>query len=292
MAVNEAAPGSYYRPIEAPAGDPPAGGEHGYEYFQPTEGTISVWSPRLQHGGPPSGLLTRAMSRLVGDGDGQAFSRITVDILGAVGLDVNRVRAWVARPGRQISLVAAELEVRGTDGTYRAAARASAWRLRASDSSAVQALPQPPLTPLPDELPQATGFPELGGEAVPWGRIGFIGTLSVASVPSRNGGTPPAFWLRPQLPLVAGERATDLESAMTVLDVANGVGTTLDPRRWSWMNTDTTVHLVRQPAGPWLGVDADMAAGADGYAASLTDVYDLTGFLGRSAQTALLSAQG
>ena len=286
MTTSEAAPTAYYLPIAAPEGAE----VDGFEYFQPTPATISVWSPQIQHGGPPTGLLTRALSRLAGD-DGQAFSRITIDILGAVGLDVNRVRARVARPGRQISLIAADLEVRGPDGRYRTAVRASAWRLLTGDSSAVARLPRSPLTPDPDELPQSTGFTGIDGEPVPWGGIGFVGTLRIAFTDSRIGPNP-AVWLRPLLPLVDGETITDLESAMTVVDVANGVGTTLRPEEWSWMNTDTTVHLVRAPAGPWLGIDADMATGAHGYAASLAELYDRTGFLGRSAQTALLSEQG
>ncbi|MFT4199663.1 thioesterase family protein [Gordonia sp. (in: high G+C Gram-positive bacteria)] len=275
---------AYFEPIEPPEGDDPS-----YEYFQPTVAVVSVWSPQIQHGGPPTGLLVRAMENAVDPADGQRFTRVTMEILGAVGLGVNRVRTTIPRPGRQISQVAAELEVRGEDGTYRCAARTTAWRLLASDSSDIEDLPQPPLPKGPDELPQNVGFPESVEIPEAWRHMGFIGTVTAAAQPGRLRGSS-AVWLRPNLPLVAGETTSDLAAAFTVIDVANGLGAGLNPVEWSWMNTDTTVHLVRQPTGGWTGIDSKMAAGPDGYAASFADLYDTTGFLGRSAQTALLSA--
>ena len=272
----------YYEPIDVPDGDDP-----GYEYFQPTEGTVSVWSPEIQHGGPPTGLLVRAMSRRVGD-DGQVFTRVTMEILGAIGLGINRVRTDVPRPGRRISVVTAELEVRQPDGSYRLAAKTVAWRMKAGDSARVEQLPLPPLPLHPDEVDQIVGFPRDGDEPVPWGRVGFIGTTVVGRQDGRNGATP-SIWIRPGIPLVAGEEMTDLESVFTVLDVANGVGVRLNPMEWSWMNVDTTVHLVAQPTSPWLGLDADLAIGRSGYGASFCDLYDVTGFLGRSAQSDLIA---
>lgn len=275
---------AYYEPIPVPAGADPD-----YEYFQPTPATVSVWSPDIQHGGPPTGLLVRAMENAVDAADGQAFSRVTMEILGAVGLGVNRVRTWMPRPGRQISQVAAELEAQQSDGTFRVVGRTTAWRLKSSDSTAIEAAPHPPLPFGPADLPQSVGFPDLDGVPVAWGRIGFIGTVRIAFQPGRTGQTP-AAWIRPLLPLVAGEETSALASAFTVIDVANGVGTRLNPLEWSWMNTDTTVHLTTQPRGAWIGIDSAMAAGVAGYGASFADLYDENGFIGRSAQTVLLSS--
>lgn len=273
----------YYVPVDPPA----ASLGDGYEYFQPTEATLSVWAPTMQHGGPPAGLTVRALERCSPD-PAQHLTRVTTEILGPVGLGINRVRAQVIRPGRQISLVSSDLEVCQPDGSFRVAARTTGWRIRTTDSSAVERTPAP-LTPGPGELSPTLGIsvdPEVG---IPWGALGFIGTCETAIVPGRLGETM-ALWLRPALPLVGGEEITDLESIFTVLDIANGVGTTLNPAEWTWMNTDTTVHLTRIPRGPWLGVDSDMLRGADGFGATFADLYDATGFIGRSAQTVLLAA--
>ncbi|WP_026917927.1 thioesterase family protein [Gordonia shandongensis] len=275
----------YYEPVPTPPGH-----DDGYEYFQPTEATVSVWSPQIQHGGPPAGLLVRSMLGAVPD-DGQEFTRVTFEIFGAMGLGVNRVRATMPRPGRRISMVSADLEIQEPGGDYRLAGRAVAWRMAASDTTSARTLPREPLPLGPDDLDQIIGFPDDPENGVPWGRVGFIGTTVVALTEGRNGRSQ-AVWIRPALPLVAGEEPTDLEQVFTVLDVANGVGTDLDPREWSWMNLDTTVHLVGRPTSGWLGIDADLAVGTRGYGASFADLYDVSGFLGRSAQTDLIAAQG
>lgn len=274
---------SYYRSIAAPDGADPS-----YDYFVPTESTVSVWSSDIQHGGPPAGLMMRAMERAAGD-DGKAFTRVTTEILGGMGLGVNRVRTSVPRPGRRISQIAADLEIQTQSGEFRLAARTVAWRIATGDSSPVERVPHPPLVAGPDELPQIIGFPDDGDVAVPWGKVGFIGTTIIARQEGRNGDTP-AIWVRPAIRLLPDEEMSPLTSVFTVLDVANGVGTQLDPTQWSWMNVDTTVHLVGQPTSPWLGLDADLAVGAAGYGASFSDLYDVTGFLGRSAQTDMIAA--
>ncbi|MEO9330130.1 thioesterase family protein [Gordonia aurantiaca] len=283
---------AYYEPVEAPASantgpdtDPAAT----YEYFRPTPATLSVWSDQMQHGGPPSALMMRSLLRCAPD-PGQHLTRVTTEILGPIGLGVNRIHARVARPGRQISLVETELDVQQADGSFRTAARSVGWRIRAKDTSEIANGPAP-LTPLPDELETQIGFPDDSGEAVDWGTLGFIGTVESARTEGRYGQTP-AVWLRPAIPLVDGEKTSDLESIFTVIDVANGLGTRLRPNQWSWMNTDTTVHLTRVPSGPWVGIDAHMVAGPDGFGATLGDLYDTTGYIGRSAQTVMLNAVG
>ncbi|MBD0862384.1 thioesterase family protein [Gordonia sp. zg691] len=279
----------YYEPIDAPSSSGAEERDEHYEYFRPTDATLSVWSPTMQHGGPPAGLMMRSLLRCAPD-PLLHLTRVTTEILGPVGLGVNRIRARVVRPGRQISLVETELEVQQPDGSYRAAARSVGWRLRGADTAEIANGPAP-LTPLPDELEPVIGFPDDSGEAVDWGTLGFIGTIESARVEGRNGETP-AVWLRPAIPLVAGEKTTDLESMFTVIDVANGLGTRLRPNRWTWMNTDTTVHLTRVPSGPWVGIDAHMIAGPDGFGSTFADLYDASGHMGRSAQTLMLSAVG
>lgn len=273
---------AYYLPL-------PGNADDGYEYFQPTSSTLSVWAPTLQHGGPPTALLVRSIQALA-QGRSGSFSRLTTDILGAVGLDVNRVRAQVIRPGRKISVIGAELDVRQPDGSFRTAARASAWFLDGAPSDSIENQPREPLVPLPRDIPTRIGVTTDDTGGVDWGTVGFIGATETGRVPGRNGKTP-AVWVRPRLPLVEGEDTSELASAFIVFDVANGIGTNLDPRQWSWMNMDTTVHLTRAPRGDWIGLDSDLAVGPDGYGASFGDLYDQDGFIGRSAQTVLLARQ-
>lgn len=268
---------------------PAAGGEPDgdFEYFTPTPAAVSAWADTLQHGGPPTGLLMRAMLRTP-PARVMRVTRATTDILGPVGFGLNRVRATVLRPGRQIAMVGAELQVRQPDGAFRAAARAAAWFMRTDDSSAIGRQPTPPLAPTPDALDRRVGVTADSRLGVDWGQHGFIGSLETATTDGRVGDTP-AVWLRPAVDLVAGEPISDLESIFTVIDVANGLGTRMRPDEWTWMNTDTTVHLSAVPHGPWLGIDSEMAVGEDGFGATFADLYDVNGFIGRSAQTVLLA---
>lgn len=276
---------SYYESLPAPDDE-----SDGRDYFRPTEATLSVWAPTIQHGGPPAGLLMRALLRCAPDPD-QHFTRVTTEILGPIGLGVNRVRARVLRPGRQITLICADLEVQQPDGGFRLAAQSIGWRMRTADSGPIERAPLPALAAGPDDVDSQIGVTADESLGVDWGTIGFIGTVRSARTEGRTGDTP-AVWLRPAIDLVAGEQIADLESIFTVLDVANGLGTRLRPDEWSWMNTDTTVHLITKPRGPWLGIDADMATGAHGFGATFADLYDADGFIGRSAQTVLLNKQG
>lgn len=285
MEMSEVPSGCYYKPLPVPEG-----GDAAYEYFQPTEATASVWSTDMQHGGPPAGLLMRAMLRAAPD-DGQVFTRVTNEILGPVGLGLNRVRTTIPRPGKRISMIQADLESETPDGGFRLVSRAVAWRMLGADSAAVANSTVEPLSTGPDQLQQTQGFPAQDDEAVPWGMVGFIGQTITARQPGRNGDTP-TLWVRPALPLVEGEEMSNLEAVFCVIDIANGVGTRLNPQEWSWMNMDTTVHLVAQPTSPWLAIDSHLAIGDNGYGATFADLYDVTGFLGRSAQTDMISPQG
>ncbi|MGV9670932.1 MULTISPECIES: thioesterase family protein [unclassified Gordonia (in: high G+C Gram-positive bacteria)] len=276
---------AYYLPEVPPADDR----DSGREYFRPTEATISPWSNDIQHGGPPTGLLMRALERVSPD-PSLHVTRVTTEIVGAVGLGLNRVSSRVLRPGRRISMVGADLEVQQPDGSFRVAARAVAWRLRTGDTSSISQQPFAQLRPLPEELGTTTGVTSDSSLGVDWGTAGFIGTVETAVAPGRFGDTP-AVWLRPAIDLVEGETITDLEAQMTVVDVANGVGTRLRPDQWTWMNTDTTVHFSAIPHGMWLGIDAHLATGPDGFGATFAELYDVDGFIGRSAQTVLLDGR-
>nr|WP_212763236.1 thioesterase family protein [Gordonia araii] len=280
----------YYRPTVV---DDAQAGDDGWEYFAPTESSVSVWTSEIQHGGPPTGLLTRVLRRTAaaaGTGESVTFSRIATDILGPVGLDTNRVKGEVIRPGRQISLIGAELQTRQPDGSYRTAATARAWQLHGSPSAQIAHAPRPPMSPLPGELTVHRGVTPQTAPGVDWGTVGFIGSTETAWVDGRTGSTD-AVWIRPLAPLVEGEETDFLDSLGVVADVANGVGTTLDPREWTWMNTDTTMHLLRRPVGSWIAIDSELSAGPAGFGATYADLYDEQGFVARTAQTVLLAAR-
>ena len=95
---------------------------------------------------------------------------------------------------------------------------------------------------------------------------------------------PGAVWMRILTPLVAGERLTPLLRAVISSDHGNGVSSVLPPS-WVFMNADLNVHLLRMPAGEWVGLRS-VAWFADlGRGVAHSELFDAAGGIGRSVQT-------
>src|SRR3954468_10670212 len=87
--------------------------------FRATPSTAGPWDARLQHAGPPSALLGRALERCATRPD-MALARVTFEILGGVPVGEVAVSAGLTRPGRSVELLEATLEAGGRPpGTAR-----------------------------------------------------------------------------------------------------------------------------------------------------------------------------
>jgi hypothetical protein len=96
---------------------------------------------------------------------------------------------------------------------------------------------------------------------------------------------PAMVWMRPRVPLVAGEETSPLERLLIAADAGNGVSAALDWRRYLFINTDLTVHLKRLPQGDWVGLDAVTYPEPHGVGLADTVLWDESSRLGRAAQT-------
>jgi hypothetical protein len=244
--------------------------------FESTDGTRSNWDPEIQHGSPPLALMTKLIEELA-TGSGLRVGRLTLDILGAIPVTTVKVRAWVERPGKRISLMMAEMLATRSDGVDRAVARVTAWLLATSDTADAATDRYPPL---------------VEGEAIAvphsWvGARGYLETVTWRRQPE-TGQTGNTVWLRPLVPLVDSEPTTDLQRLAMVVDSANGAGAALDPEEFMFMNTDTTVHLHRLPVGDDFALRARGSIGPDGIGVTTAELFDRQGFIGTSAQTLLV----
>lgn len=252
-------PASFFEPLDA-------------QRYRATEATIGPWSPRHQHGGPPAALLTHVLRTWPSE-DGLRLSRLTVEILGPVPVDVCEVSVEVARPGRRIELLRGELRAGG-----RTALLVHAWRTQ----------PAPDLlTPVPDEFTMPVFPPEQpqryfrGVGPFPYARA-LAWRFTQGSFDSLG---PATVWTRPRIALIAGRETDPLEALMLMLDSANGISAELDIERWSFVPVDMTLGLHRTPRGPWLGMAARTTLGGDGTGQAATVVFDRDGPLGRSLHT-------
>ena len=256
------APGCYFRRL---------GSDGDLSRFASTDHTRSNWSREIQHGSPPLALLTKAVEESLAPG--MRIGRLSMDLLGAVPVSEVAVRAWTERPGRRICLMAAEM----TDPSGRAVARLSAWALAVSDTADIAMDRYPPLV----EGKTAT---------LTWDWPEMTGYLDSVEFRPQNGQSAGAtvYWMRALSGLVDDEPTTPLQRLTMVVDSANGIGGVLDPERFLYMNTDTTVHLHRLPTGQDFGVRARGSIGPDGIGVTTAEIFDQQGFVGTSAQTLLV----
>lgn len=238
--------------------------------YQPTIHVQGAWSPEEQHVAPVIGLLLHALEQNHPREDLQ-WSRISVDILGFIHRAETHVTTRVLRAGRTIELLEATASIDGRDTV-----RATAWRLVRSDTSEVAGAPEPEGTPMPapDEVPAWEGMLHWGG--------GFIESLEFRSAGNEPGRG--RTWVRTPVGLVGGEPSSALAAWVGLLDTANGTAVRKDPREWMFPNVDLTLHLHRQPEGPWVGLDTKVYFGPSGVGETSSVVHDEHGPVGTLAQ--------
>ncbi|HET9593906.1 MAG TPA: thioesterase family protein [Solirubrobacterales bacterium] len=249
------------------------------DLFRATELTRGPWDPGAQHAGPPAALLGYAIEGLP-DSEEFQVGRVTFEILRSVPIAPVRVEARVARPGRRVQMVEAEL----SDEAGEVLMRVRGWRLRKTrlelPGEALIAS-QPP--PLPEKGEPAGFFPT--GE-----EHGYHSAMEIRFVAGSFLEPGPATaWLRMRQALVSGEEPTPLQRALVAADVGNGISAALDFRRFLFINVDLTVHFERMPKGEWIGVDAATLPRGNGVGTAESTLFDEGGRIGRALQTLLIS---
>src|SRR3954447_23589474 len=237
--------------------------------FEATEHTSGPWDPGLQHAEPPAALLARTLARHQ-PRDEMLLSRVSFDILHAVPVGEVRTQARITRPGRSVELLEASLEANG-----REVMRATAWRVLRADGPRTPQAAETPL-PLPEhEAPMPAQLTSGYLRAVEWRPVrgGFLEP------------GPAAAWTRLRHPLVPGEEPTGLQRLLAVSDSGNGISGVLDMKRWWFINPELTVHILREPAGEWICLDAASAIEPGGAGLALSTLSDLDGPVGHGAQT-------
>jgi hypothetical protein len=245
------------------------------ERFIPSTSSRGPWSARHQHGGPPAALLARAFARRVGPE--VQIARLTFDFLRPVPLSPLSVATRVIRAGTKVQRLAGS--VLADDGAAVIEATCLAMRV-APDSVAVPpdglARPAPPAESAPFALPFMSGD-EGYHRAMEWRLARGVW-----------GRGPTAVWLRPLVPLVAGERPAPLECLVVAADSASGVAVVVDPVEVTFVNGDLTIALHRNPVGEWTCLDASTTGERHGIGLARARLWDTSGLVGRSLQTLLL----
>lgn len=233
------------------------------------------WDPGAQHGGAPVALLARAIEALDAPVP-MGVARLTVEFLGSVPLGPVTVAAQVVRPGRRLQLAEAAMRAGGRD-----VLRARAVRLRREPVAVPEPRAAAPVAP--PEAGERIPFPRgNGGEEEGFHRTGMEIRFVEGSFAERG---PATAWFRLAMPLVEGEEPSALQRVAAAADFGNGASRELDWDEHLFVNTDLTIHLVREPVGDWVALRARTDLGPDGTGLATSTLHDRRGRIGAAAQS-------
>lgn len=253
--------------------------ELGAGRFESTEATAGPWSPKAQHGGPPSALVGRMMERH-DPRPGSHIARVTVELVRPVPVAEVQVVVRTLRSGRSTELLEGEILA---DGQPVLLARA--WRIVDSPAHTprLRHEPSPPPLPGPQPAESMTGAHTAG----------YLSAMEWRFAPGQgfNIPGPGSAWLRQRIPLLAHEPDTGLTRALTVADSSWAVAFELDHVRDLVINTDVTLALHREPVGEWLCLTSSTAAHPVAGALASGRLDDAEGDCGRILQTLLVAGR-
>jgi hypothetical protein len=242
------------------------------ELFRPTDACRGPWSPDACHAGPPTGLLARAAERVVPE---QRLVRLTVDLVRPIPHAGFTVRAERTRTGRTVSTTALAID----DLEGRTVVTASAMHLARGSG-----LPVPTSAAATPDLATAVPgqFPiRAAGHDLPM----FVSEVEVRYPPGDEPTPGPTrMWMR-TLPLLPDEEPSGFQRICPLADCGNAVSRNGEPTEYSFVNTDLTILLHRDPVGVWLGTDAVSRWESTGHGMSDALLFDERGAVGRALQT-------
>jgi len=143
-------------------------------------------------------------------------------------------------------------------------------------------VPVPDLTRPKPNVSEAVGWESFDGGAV---------SLRSLKSPDLDGNSI-GMWVSLLVPVIAGEPTPSLARAAVAADYASAAtNTRLSFERWSFMNAELSLHVSREPVGPWVGLVSVGVVQPGGCGLSVGTLYDSGGRLGQSAQALVVEAR-
>ena len=251
-------------------------------HWQATELTRGPWDPQHQHAGPPIALACRAIEAAAAPHGLTHVARLTANLLRPVPLAVLEVTVTPDYVGRNAGHFAAEVRAEG-----KVLIRLTALVQREQALDLPADLPGHPL-PAPPRPPEACAIGHFPFErALP----GYSDLVQCRPVTGRMWQGPSMVWFRMNFPLVAGETPSPYQRVAVAADSGNGISGILDVRRFSFVNSDLTINLLRRPEGEWIALDARTLLGEGGGGLAESALHDGRGLIGRGTQSLAVRAR-
>jgi len=207
------------------------------------------------------------------------IARLSGSLWRPIPIDTLRIETAIDYAGRNVAHLSARLLCEG-----RELARFTAVAQREVEIALPDALERDPkpAAPLEPDSSPSVEFPY---------RTGVDGYHSLVELRTAKGTLcqgPCAIWFRLRRTLVEGEMPSALERVAVAADSGNGISAVLDFHRYSFVNSDLSVNLLRPARGEWVCLDAQTYIGPSGSGLSVARIFDASGFIGRSAQSLLV----
>ncbi|MBJ21474.1 MAG: hypothetical protein CL933_18865 [Deltaproteobacteria bacterium] len=249
-----------------------------FSEIHPSAYTGGPWNAAHQHGGAISALLTRSLDR-IGTPAKMRLARITIDMFRGVPLTPLRIETRVVRGGRRIQSVEANL----FDGDTQVA-RATGLRIR-SDHSIRELETFPDLDPEVGRPPKVVPEFELrsGVAEIP----PFVRAVELIPGRPRECGEITTTWVRLRCKVVEGEKTAPVVQLAALVDFMSGTGNVMDYTKFTSINPDLSINVLREPRSDWIGLQGVSHRSADGIGLSHATLHDLEGPIGQ-AQACLL----
>jgi len=247
--------------------------------FRSTELTRGPWDPGHQHAGPPIALVSRSLAAMAEALGLRHVARLTANLVRPIPIAPLTVETAIDHTGRNVVHLSARLLA-----DAREVARFTAVAQRDVEIAIHEPLEGHPL-PLAPQAPESsppTPFPH---------RVGVVGYHDLVEFRSARGTMfrgPSAVWFRLAFPIVEDSPPGPLERVAVAADSGNGISAVLDFRRYTFVNTDLTINLLRPAQGEWVCVEARTLVGPAGSGIAESNLYDAGGLIGRAAQTLLI----
>jgi hypothetical protein len=244
--------------------------------YQSSPLTRGPWNPDHQHAGPPIALVCRAFETAAREFGLTHIARLTANLLRPVPLSDLEIEVTTVYAGRNAAHFSAKLMAQGKEvGVFTALAqRENALVL--PEGLAGHPLPVVPLHP--EDAP-VVSFPFAGRH------VGYAELVETRAARGHIFDGPCAIWFRLHHPLVADETPSPYQRVAVAADSGNGISAVLDYQRFSFVNSDLTINLLRAPLGEWVCLDARTWLGANGCGLAESALYDQQGLIGRATQS-------
>jgi hypothetical protein len=250
------------------------------ERYVPTGLTRGPWDPQAQHGGPPAALCVREIERCPSVVPMQ-LARLTIELFRPVPLTPLTLRHEIVRDGKRLQVVDVSVEADGLE-----VARARGLRIRATDTTTIGPVATNDVWDEPPPSPESGWVFGARGEKVD----GFYRAIEHRRFDKRTGHRREA-WMRLLVSVVAGEEPSPVQRLAAVADAGSGISVPLDFRAVLQINAELTLHVLREPEGPWIGLAARTILGTGGVGQSDTILFDQSGRVGSSLQSLLVEAR-